>query len=85
MAGLGGITLASGLRLPAFAQGKALAQAGATLALRARPATATLGAGLPQSQIWALEAANAGPLRFGKGDLAVTLSIFSGLFDSLPS
>ena len=74
LAGLGGVALASGLRLPAFAQGKALAQAGAALSLRARPATVTLGAGLPQSQIWALEAANAGPLRFAKGDLAVTLS-----------
>ncbi len=74
LAGLGGVALASGLRLPAFAQGKALAQAGAALSLRARPATVTLGAGLPQSQIWTLEAANAGPLRFGRGNLAVTLS-----------
>lgn len=74
LAGLGGVALTSGLRLPAFAQGKALAQAGATLALGARPVTATLGAGLPQSQIWALDTANSGPLRFGKGDLAVTLS-----------
>ena len=74
LAGLGGVALTSGLRLPASAQGKALAQAGATLALGARPVTATLGAGLPESQIWALETANSGPLRFGKGDLAVTLS-----------
>jgi FtsP/CotA-like multicopper oxidase with cupredoxin domain len=74
LAGLGGVAVTSGLRLPAFAQGQALAQAGATLGLRARPATVTLGAGLPQSQIWSFEAANADPLRFGKGDLAVTLS-----------
>lgn len=33
-----------------------------------------LGAGLPQSQVWTLESANPGPLRFAKGDLAVTLS-----------
>ncbi len=72
LAGLGGAILASGLRLPTSAQ------AGATLSLRARPSAAALGASLPQSQIWALEQANAGsaagPLRFGKGDLAVTLS-----------
>jgi FtsP/CotA-like multicopper oxidase with cupredoxin domain len=72
LAGLGGAALASGLRLPASAQ------TGASLSLRARPITAALGAGLPQSPIWALEAANTGsaaaPLRFGKGDLAVTLS-----------
>lgn len=78
LAGLGGTALASGLRLPAFAQGKALAQPGPALQLRARPATAALGAGLPQSPVWALEPANGvaatGPFRFGKGDLAVTLS-----------
>ncbi|MES2600121.1 MAG: multicopper oxidase domain-containing protein [Pseudomonadota bacterium] len=78
LAGLGGTALTAGLRLPVFAQGKALAQTGAALQLRARPATAALGPGLPQSPIWALEAANAGPvggpLRFGKGDVAVTLS-----------
>src|ERR1700752_2700746 len=68
MAGLGGITLAAGLRLPASAQTTA------ALSLRARTATATLGAGLPESRIWALETANTGPLRFGKGDLVVTLS-----------
>jgi len=72
LAGLGGTALASGLRLPVSAQ------TGAALQLRARPATAALGAGLSQSQIWALEAANGGPasgsLRFGKGDLAITLS-----------
>jgi FtsP/CotA-like multicopper oxidase with cupredoxin domain len=70
LAGLGGVALASGLRLPAFAQ----AQTGAALSLRARPATATLGAGLPKSQIWALETGATGPLRFGKGDLSVALS-----------
>lgn len=70
LAGLGGAALASGLRLPAFAQ----PQTGAALSLRVRPATATLGAGLPQSPIWALETSAPGPLRFGKGDLAVMLS-----------
>ncbi|MDZ4369435.1 MAG: multicopper oxidase domain-containing protein [Afipia sp.] len=74
LAGLGGTALASGLGLPVFAQGEALAQTGAALQLRARPVTAALGASLPQSPIWALEAASTGPLRFGKGDLAVTLS-----------
>jgi FtsP/CotA-like multicopper oxidase with cupredoxin domain len=74
LAGLGGIAFTSGLQLPAFAQGKAVAQAGVALSLRTRSATAALGAGLPKGQIWTLEAANAGPLRFGKGDLAVTLS-----------
>ena len=72
LAGLGGVALTSGLRLPASAQ------TGASLSLRARPTAAALGAGLPQSPIWALEAANTGSavgsLRFGKGDLAVTLS-----------
>ena len=74
LAGLGGAALASGLRLPAFAQGKVLAQTGAALSLRARPATATVGTGLPKSQIWALETGATGPLRLSKGDLAVTLS-----------
>lgn len=74
LAGLGGVALASGLRLPAFAQGKALAQTGAALSLRTRPATAMLGAGLSKSQIWTLETGATGPLRFGKGDLSVTLS-----------
>lgn len=68
LAGLGGVALASGLRIPASAQG------GNTLSLRARPATVALGAGLPRSPIWSLETANAGPLRFARGDLAVTLS-----------
>jgi len=72
LAGLGGAALASGLRLPVSAQ------TGPALQLQARPATAALGQGLPRSQIWALEAPNGGPvtssLRFGKGDLAVTLS-----------
>ncbi len=68
IAGLGGVALASMLRRPASAQG------GPSLSLQARPAMAALGAGLPQSQVWALETSNAGPLRFGKGDLAVTLS-----------
>ena len=72
LAGLGGAALASGLRLPVSAQ------TGPALQLRARPATAALGQGLPRSEIWALEAPNGGPvtssLRFGKGDLAVTLS-----------
>jgi len=68
LAGLGGIALTSGLRLPASAQ------AGPTLALRARPGTLALGAGLPPSQVWTLEAANTGALRFAKGDLTVTLS-----------
>lgn len=74
LAGLGGAAVASALRLPAFAQGKASAQTGAAVALRARPAAAMLGAGLPKSQIWALETGASGPLRFPKGDLAVTLS-----------
>ena len=68
LAGLGGIALTSGLRLPASAQ------AGPTLALRARPGTLALGAGLPPSQVRTLEAANTGALRFAKGDLTVTLS-----------
>jgi FtsP/CotA-like multicopper oxidase with cupredoxin domain len=72
LAGLGGAALTAGLRLPASAQ------AGAALSLRVRPAMAALGAAAPQSEVWTLEAANAdgfaGPLRFGKGDLAVTLS-----------
>ncbi len=72
LAELGGVALTSGLRLPASAQ------TGASLSLRARPTAAALGAGLPQSSIWALDAGNtgsgAGFLRFGKGDLAVTLS-----------
>lgn len=68
LAGLGGTALASGLRLPAAAQ------TGSNLSLRARPAAAALGAGLPPSQVWAIETTNAGPLRFGKGDLAVTVS-----------
>ena len=68
LTGLGCTVLASGLRLPASAQ------TSPALQLRARPATAALGAGLPQSSIWALESANAGPIRFGKGDLSVTLS-----------
>jgi FtsP/CotA-like multicopper oxidase with cupredoxin domain len=68
LAGLGGTVLASGLRLPA------IAQTNPSLQLRARAATVALGPGLPQSQIWALEAASTGPLRFGKGDLAVTFS-----------
>jgi FtsP/CotA-like multicopper oxidase with cupredoxin domain len=72
LAGLGGAALTSGLRLPASAQ------TGAVLSLRARPGTMALGTGLPQSQIWALKAANTGsapgPWRFGKGDLAGTLS-----------
>ncbi|CAN5163014.1 multicopper oxidase domain-containing protein [soil metagenome] len=72
LAGLGGAALTSGLQLPASAQ------TGGALTLRARPATITLGAGLPQSPIWALEAANSGPatgsLRFARGDLTVTLS-----------
>jgi len=68
LAGLGGVALTSGLRLPASAQA-------GSLSLRARPVTVALGAGLPQSLIWALETANpAAAMRFGKGDLAVTLS-----------
>lgn len=74
LAGLGGAALASGLRLPAFAQGKASAQNANTLSLRARPATVSLVTALPMSPIWALETAAPGPLRLGKGDLAVTLS-----------
>lgn len=65
LAGLGGTALASGVRLPATAQ------SGTPLSLRARPATP--GAGLPKSQIWALDTGTSGPLRFSKGDLAVTL------------
>lgn len=68
LAGLGGTVLTSGLRRPASAQ------AGPALSLRARPMAAALGSGLPKSQIWSLETASPGPLRFGKGDLAVTLS-----------
>lgn len=68
LTGLGCTVLASGLRLPASAQGSQ------ALALQARPGMAALGAGPPPSSIWALESANAGPIRFGKGDLAVTLS-----------
>jgi FtsP/CotA-like multicopper oxidase with cupredoxin domain len=72
LAGIGGAAVASGLRLPVAAQ------TGPALSLRARPAAVTLGAGLPQSPIWALEAANTGsaatPLRFAGGDLTVTLS-----------
>ena len=74
LAGLGGAALAAGLRLPAFAQAKAPAPGGNTLSLRARSATAALGAGLPKSPIWALETGATGPLRFARGDLAVTLS-----------
>lgn len=70
LAGLGGTALASGLRLPALAQ----VQTGAALALRAWPATVALGVGLPKSPIWAIETGAPGPLRFAKGDLAVTLS-----------
>jgi len=68
LAGFGGTALMSGLRLPA------LGQAGQALSLRARPVAAALGPGLPKSQIWALEGATPGPLRFSKGDLTVTLS-----------
>lgn len=74
LAGLGGAALAAGLRLPAFAQAKAPAPGGNTLSLRARSATAALGGGLPKSPIWALETGATGPLRFARGDLAVTLS-----------
>jgi FtsP/CotA-like multicopper oxidase with cupredoxin domain len=68
LAGIGGTALTTGLRVPA------LAQAGTSLALRARPGTIALGSGGSGSAVWALESANAGPLRFAKGDLAVTLS-----------
>jgi FtsP/CotA-like multicopper oxidase with cupredoxin domain len=70
LAGIGGVTVAagSGLRWPAAAQ------AGASLSLRARPGTLALGTGGFESPVWALETGSPGPLRFAKGDLAVTLS-----------
>ncbi|TXJ13867.1 MAG: copper oxidase [Afipia sp.] len=67
LAGMGGVALVAGLR-------PAAAQTPASLALRARPLTAALGTGLPNSPISGLEGANPGPLRFGKGDLSVTLT-----------
>lgn len=68
LAGLGGAALAAGLRLPVSAQ------AGGALSLRARPVITAIGTGGFESPVWTLETANAGPLRFAKGDLAVTLS-----------
>ena len=65
LAGLGGAALATGLRLPAAAQ------ADGSLSLRARPGTIPGSAG---PAIWTLETDKPGPLRFTKGDLAVTLA-----------
>ena len=67
LAGLGGVALASGLRLPAAAQ------TGSGLNLRARPGPLP-GSGNAGPAIWTLETDKPGPLRFAKGDLAVTLA-----------
>lgn len=68
LAGLGGAALASGMGLPV------LAQAPASLTLRARPGKLASGAGGFEPPVWLLETASPGPIRVPKGDLAVTLS-----------
>ncbi len=63
LAGLGGLALTSGLRLPAAAQGRP------SLSLRLRPGITKLTPNLPDSPIWALDTGTPGPiLRFRQND-----------------
>ncbi len=63
LAGLGGLAVTSALRLPAAAQSRP------SLSLRLRPGTTKLGADLPDSPVWVLDAGSPGSiLRFKRND-----------------